>query len=91
MTNKTRNKLKERLKHTQKWAENFLEIENHKEISKKALRQLNKDRPVLGWIFTIIYLPSKIWDFIYTIIWWNRYRKAQKEIEIIRKELEIND
>ena len=71
MTNKTRNKLKERLEHTQKWAENFLEVEKHREISKKALKQLNKDKPILGWIFTIIYLPSRIWDVIYTIIWWN--------------------
>ena len=91
MTNKTRNKLKERLEHTQKWAENFLEVEKHREISKKALKQLNKDKPILGWIFTIIYLPSRIWDVIYTIIWWNKYRKACKEIEIIRKELKIND
>ena len=83
--------LKQRLKHTEKWIEGFLDIEKHKEISKKALRQLNKDKPILGLIFIIIYLPTKIYDFIYTIIWWNRYRKACKEVEIIRKELEIND
>ncbi len=83
--------LKQRLKHTEKWIEGFLDIEKHREISKKALRQLNKDKPILGLIFIIIYLPTKIYDFIYTIIWWNRYRKACKEVEIIRKELEIND
>ena len=83
--------LKQRLKHTEKWIEGFLDIEKHKEISKKALRQLNKDNPILGLIFIIIYLPTKIYDFIYTIIWWNRYRKACKEVEIIRKELEIDD
>ena len=83
--------LKQRLKHTEKWIEGFLDIEKHKEISKKALRQLNKDKPILGLIFIIIYLPTKIYDFIYTIIWWNRYRKACKEVEIIRKELEIDD
>ena len=83
--------LKQRLKHTEKWIEGFLDIEKHKEISKKALRQLNKDNPILGLIFIIIYLPTKIYDFIYTIIWWNRYRKACKEVEIIRKELESYD
>ena len=83
--------LKQRLKHTEKWIEGFLDIEKHREISKKALRQLNKDKPILGLIFIIIYLPTKIYDFIYTIIWWNRYRKACKEVEIIRKELEIDD
>ena len=50
--------LKERLNHTENWIESFLNVEKHREISKKALRQLNKDKPVLGWIFTIIYLPS---------------------------------
>ena len=85
---KRRYRLKERLKTTEKWIESFLNVEKHKEISKKALQQLNKDKPILGWTFTIIYLPSKIWDYISTIIWWNRYRKACKEVEIIRKELE---
>jgi len=83
--------LKQRLKHTEKWIEGFLDIEKHREISKKALKNLNKDRPILGLVFFIIYLPTKIYDFIYTIIWWNRYHKACKEIEIIRKELESYD
>jgi hypothetical protein len=43
--------LKQRLKHTEKWIEGFLDIEKHKEISKKALRQLNKDKPILGLVF----------------------------------------
>ena len=73
--------LKERLKHTEKWMEKFLDVEKNKNISKKALRQLNKDKPILGLIFFIIYLPSKIYDFIDTIIWWNQYRKASKEVE----------
>ena len=85
---KRRYRLKERLKTTEKWIEHFLDVEKHRSISKKALRQLNKDKPILGWIFTIIYLPTKIWDIVYTIIWWNRYRKCCKEVEIIKKELE---
>ena len=88
MTNKTRNKLKERLKYTQKWAEHFLDVEKHRSISKKARKALNKDRPFLGFIFIIIYLPTRIIGFISDTIWWNRYRKAQKEVEIIKKEIE---
>ena len=83
-----RYRLKERLKNTEKWIESFLDVEKHREISRKAIRQLNKDKPILGWIFTIIYLPSKIWDIVYTIIWWNRYRKCCKEVEVIKQELE---
>ena len=55
-----RYRLKERLRTTEKWIETFLDVEKHREISKKAVRQLNRDKPILGWIFTIIYLPSKI-------------------------------
>ena len=83
-----RYKLKNRLKYTEKSIESFLDVEKHREISKKALRQLNKDKPILGWTFTIIYLPSKIWDIVYTIIWWNKYRKRCKEVEVIKQELE---
>ena len=83
-----RYRLKERLKVTEKWIEHFLDVEKHKSISKKALKSLNKDGPFLGFIFRIIYLPTRIWDFISDIIWWNRYRKCCKEVEVIKQELE---
>ena len=81
-------KLKERLKYTETCIENFLDIEKHRAISKKARKALNKDKPVLGFIFRIIYLPTRIWGFIYDTLWSNRYRKWCKEVEIIKKELE---
>jgi len=68
--------------------EHFLDVEKHRSISKKALKSLNKDKPFLGFIFRIIYLPTRIWDFISDIIWWNRYCKWCKEVELIKKELE---
>ena len=83
-----RYRLKERLKYTEEWLEHFLDVEKHRSISKKALRQLNKDRPFLGFIFGIIYLPTRIWDFISDIIWWNKYRRRCKEVKIIKQELE---
>ena len=83
-----RYRLKERLKYTETCIENFLDIEKHRAISKKARKAINKDKPFLGFIFRIIYLPTKIWDFISDIIWWNRYRKCCKEIEVIKQELE---
>ena len=90
MSNK-KYKLKERLKAMEKWIEHFLEVEKHRSISKKALKALNKDKPILGFIFRIIYLPTRIWDFISDIIWWNRYRKYCKEIEFIKQELKNYD
>jgi len=83
--------LKERLKATEKWIEYFLNVEKNRSISKKALKSLNKDKPVLGFIFGTIYLPTRIWDFITDIIWWNRYRKCCKEVEVIKQELESYD
>ena len=64
------------LKQHKKIIEHFLDVEKHRSISKKALKSLNKDKPFLGFIFRIIYLPTRIWDFISDIIWWNRYRKC---------------
>ena len=83
-----RYRLKERLRTTEKWIETFLDVEKHRWISKRALKALNKDKPFLGFIFRIIYLPTRIWDFISDIIWWNRYRKCCKEVEVIKQELE---
>ncbi len=90
MSNK-KYRLRERLKVTEKWIEHFLDVEKHRSISKKALKSLNKDKPILGFIFRIIYLPTRIWDFISDIIWWNRYRKCCKEVEFIKQELKNYD
>ena len=87
MNNKTRNLLKARLKLTEQWVESYIEVEKNRQISKKALRKLNRDNPILGLIFIIIYLPTKIYDFFYSVIWWNKYRKACNEINIIKEEL----
>ena len=86
--NKRYDRLKTRLKSTQAWMDRFLEVEKNREISKKARRALNRDRPFLGLIFIIIYLPTRVMSFISDTIWWNRYRKAQKEVEFIKKEIE---
>ena len=83
-----RYKLKERLKATEKWIETFLDVEKHRSISKKALKSLNQDKPFIGFIFRVLYLPTRIWNFISGIFWWNRYRKYCKEVEVIKKELE---
>ena len=81
-------RLKERLKITEKWIENFLDIEKHQSISEKALKSLNKGMPFIGFIFRVLYLPNRIWNFIRDIFWWNSYRKYCKEVELIKKELE---
>jgi hypothetical protein len=86
--NKRYDKLKRRLKNTQNWMEHFLEVEKNREISKKARKALNRDKPFLGLIFIVLYLPTRVLGFISDTIWWNRYHKCCKEAEIIKKELE---
>ena len=86
--NKRYYKLKKRLKHTQDWMEHFLEVEKNRAISKKARKALNRDKPFLGLIFIILYLPTRVLGLISDTIWWNRYRKWCKEVEIIKKEIE---
>ena len=86
--NKRYHRLKSRLKYTETCIENFLDVEKHRTISKKARKALNKDKPFLGLIFIVLYLPTRVLSFISDTIWWNRYRKWCKEVDIIKKELE---
>ena len=86
--NKRYHRLKNRLKHTENCIEHFLDIEKNRTISKKALKALNKDKPFLGLFFIVLYLPTRIIGFISDTLWWNRYRKWCKEVEIIKKEIE---
>ena len=81
-------RLKSRLKYTETCIENFLDVEKHRTISKKARKALNRDKPFLGLIFIVLYLPTRVLGFISDTIWWNRYRKWCKEVELIKKELE---
>ena len=87
MTNKLRNELKKRLEITQKWCDYFLEREKNRKISIQANKALNKDKPFLGLIFILLYLPTKILGKFLSICRWNAYNKACKEMEIIIKEL----
>ena len=85
--NKRHRRLKERLKQTELMIEHFLDVEKHRTISKKARKALNRDKPFLGLIFIVLYLPTRVLGFISDTLWWNRYRKWCKEVEIIKKEL----
>ena len=83
-----RYRLKERLRTTEKWIETFLDVERHREISKKALHAHYKRRPILSFFFQLYLLPTVIISYFSDIVWWNRYYKCCKEIEIIKQELE---
>ena len=89
--NKRYHRLKSRLKYTETCIENFLDVEKHRTISKKARKALNRDKPFLGLIFIVLYLPTRVLGFISDTIWWNRYRKWCKEVEIIKKELKSHE
>ena len=51
--NKRYHRLKSRLKYTETCIENFLDVEKHRTISKKARKALNRDKPFLGLIFIV--------------------------------------
>ena len=84
-------RLKERLNGAEKWTEHFLDVERHREISKEAIRELWQKRPLISFIFHIIYLPTKVLHYFSKLYWWNEYYKCCKEIEIMKKELESHE
>ena len=85
---RTYQRLKQRLESAEEWTENFLDVERHREISKKALHAYYKHRPILSFFFRLYILPTVITSYLSDIVWWNRYYKCCKEIEIIKQELE---
>ena len=86
--NRAYSRLKRRLESAEEWTENFLDVERHREISKKALHAHYKRRPILSFFFRLYTLPTVIISYFSDIVWWNRYYKCCKEIEIIKQELE---
>ena len=89
--NRPYHRLRQRLTYAERWSERFLDIERHKEISKKAVRELRQKRPLISFIFHIIYLPTKVLHYFSKLYWWNEYYKCCKEIEIIRKEIKTHE
>ena len=89
LMNRAYSRLKQRLESAEAWTENFLDVERHREISKKALHEHYKQKPILSFFFRLYVFPTVLLDCFYSIIWWNRYYKCCKEIEIIRKEIKI--
>ena len=80
--------LKKRLEASEKWADHYLEVEQHRRISQKAVSSIYNKYPFIGGFLKILYIPSDFVRLISDIIWWYRYCKCLKEIEIIRKEIE---
>ena len=87
LMNRAYSRLKQRLESAEAWTENFLDVERHREISKKAIKELWQKRPLISFIFHIIYLPTKALHYFSKLYWWNEYYKCCKEIDIIKKEL----
>tara|TARA_Y100000310_G_scaffold102467_1_gene100669 strand:- start:166 stop:444 length:279 start_codon:yes stop_codon:yes gene_type:complete len=80
--------LRKRLESSEKWADHYLEVEQHRKITKKAENVLYDKHPFIFFLCRLLYIPSDFVRLISDIIWWYRYHKCLKEIEIIRKEIE---
>ena len=89
--NRPYHRLRQRLTYAERWSERFLDIERHKEISKKALHEHYKKRPILSFFFRFYLIPTSIIHYFSNIMWWNEYYKCCKEIEIIRKEIKNHE
>ena len=87
INNKRCRKLEARLRYTEEWLEDFLNCEEHRTISKKALKTFYQNKPILGTILNILYFPTRAMSFISDLIWWHRYDKRCEEVEIIKKKL----
>ena len=88
MKNCLKNELKERLSNRLEWADYFESYLKHQEINKKVSQEFYKNKTFLSFILKFYFLPLNLIDFYNKIKTWHYYLKIQKEIEVLKQEIE---
>ena len=81
--------LQQRLKYLENWLKNANIYKLCMNVSKRVEIELFRERPVFYMIIFIYFLPINILKFVDNIKRNYYYTKTNKEIEIIKKEIEI--
>ena len=83
--------LKKWLENRNEWANYFSLCLKHTEITDKVSREFYKDRFFLSLVLKLYFIPLNLYKYFSRVRMQHSYNKCQKEIEVLRKEIEEND
>jgi len=83
--------LKKWLENRHEWANYFSLCLKHTEITDKVSREFYKDRFFLSLVLKLYFIPLNLYKYFFRVRIQHSYNKCQKEIEVLRKEIEEND
>jgi len=91
MKNNFNYSLKERLQCRQEWLHHCSEYLLHKDITDRTEREFYRKQPCLSFILKIYFMPLNLIKYFSRIRQIHYYNKIQKEVEILKKEMEENE
>ena len=91
MKNNFNYSLKERLQCRQEWLHHCSEYLFHKDISDRTEREFYREQPCLSFILKLYFMPLNLIKYFSRIRQIHYYNKIQKEVEILKKEMEENE
>ena len=91
MYNKFSYSLKERLENRMEWLDFYQFQLKHKEVSDKVKKEYYLDKPLLKFTLSFYFLPINLFKYFSKLRIWHYYQKCQKEVEVLRREIEENE
>tara|TARA_B100000586_G_C20062541_1_gene406926 strand:+ start:971 stop:1249 length:279 start_codon:yes stop_codon:yes gene_type:complete len=91
MKNNFNYSLKERLQCRQEWLHHCSEYLLHKDITDRTEREFYRKQPCLSFILKIYFMPLNLIKYFSRIRQIHYYNKIQKEVEILKLEMEENE
>ena len=91
MKNNFNYSLKERLQCRQEWLHHCSEYLLHKDITDRTEREFYRKQPCLSFILKLYFMPLNLIKYFSRIRQIHYYNKIQKEVEILKKEMEENE
>ena len=91
MKNNFNYSLKERLQCRQEWLHHCSEYLLHKDITDRTEREFYRKQPCLSFILKIYFMPLNLIKYFSRIRKIYYYNKIQKEVEILKQEMEESE
>ena len=91
MKNNFNYSLKERLQCRQEWLHHCSEYLLHKDITDRTEREFYRKQPCLSFILKLYFMPLNLIKYFSRIRQIHYYNKIQKEVEILKLEMEENE